>query len=249
VSEDRNFATSYPALAAEWGERNDAGPEKYTPKSNRKVWWICNNPACGREWEATIGSRVAGSGCPGCSIAKRSKVEIWIAFELAQVLPDIDPRANPTVRIGARTYHLDVVLDRELKVAFEYDGRRFHVGQEEKDLKRTRALARAGWKVIHAREHPLEPLNEYSIVVDGQRAWWKPHEVAQAVLRQTRDRCGLALTAEAERYLDATAPTSREEADAFIATKRVPAWTRRRHGTTPATPAEVQGVEGEGDGG
>ncbi len=33
-------------------------------KSNRKLWWRCRR--CGHEWEATVGSRAAGAGCPEC---------------------------------------------------------------------------------------------------------------------------------------------------------------------------------------
>lgn len=38
----------------------------YKPKSNKKVWWKCStNP--GHEWEAAIGNRTKGTGCPMCS--------------------------------------------------------------------------------------------------------------------------------------------------------------------------------------
>ena len=32
--------------------------------SNKKVWWQCKK---GHEWEATVGSRAMGTGCPYCS--------------------------------------------------------------------------------------------------------------------------------------------------------------------------------------
>lgn len=39
-------------------------PEQCTYGSAKKVWWKCDN---GHSWEATIGSRTSGSGCPFCS--------------------------------------------------------------------------------------------------------------------------------------------------------------------------------------
>jgi len=33
-------------------------------KSSRKLWWRCER--CGHEWEATVGARAVGSGCPEC---------------------------------------------------------------------------------------------------------------------------------------------------------------------------------------
>jgi predicted nucleic acid-binding Zn-ribbon protein len=34
-------------------------------RSGRKLWWRCEQ--CGHEWEATVGARSAGSGCPECA--------------------------------------------------------------------------------------------------------------------------------------------------------------------------------------
>jgi rubrerythrin len=34
-------------------------------RSKRKLWWRCSH--CAHQWEATVGSRVAGHGCPACA--------------------------------------------------------------------------------------------------------------------------------------------------------------------------------------
>ena len=39
-------------------------PEDVMPNSIKKAWWKCSH---GHEWEATIGSRNSGNGCPYCS--------------------------------------------------------------------------------------------------------------------------------------------------------------------------------------
>ena len=37
---------------------------------DKKVWWKCSK---GHEWQAAIGSRNRGSGCPECAREKRRK--------------------------------------------------------------------------------------------------------------------------------------------------------------------------------
>ena len=65
-----DLQTVYPLLAAEWNyEKNgESKPSDYLPGSNKKVWWKCND--CGGEWNAVIGSRVRGRGCPYCAGVK-----------------------------------------------------------------------------------------------------------------------------------------------------------------------------------
>lgn len=55
----------YPDVAKEWNyEKNSPlEPSEVTSKSGKKVWWRCER---GHEWEASIGSRSNGCGCPYC---------------------------------------------------------------------------------------------------------------------------------------------------------------------------------------
>ena len=57
-----------PDLASEWyAEKNgELTPDDVTPSSDKKVWWRCQEDPS-HEWEATIGNRHRGSGCPMCS--------------------------------------------------------------------------------------------------------------------------------------------------------------------------------------
>ena len=59
-------------LAKEWHPiRNGMlTPKDVTAGSQKKVWWLC--PECGYEWEAVIGSRNQGRGCPRCYKTKRN---------------------------------------------------------------------------------------------------------------------------------------------------------------------------------
>ena len=62
-----DLLTRNPTLAAEWNyDRNGKlSPIEFTAASKQKVWWKC--PVCDYEWEAIIGSRNAGRGCPACA--------------------------------------------------------------------------------------------------------------------------------------------------------------------------------------
>ena len=54
----------YPEISLEWNyEKNDKTPDQYRPRSNEKVWWICEK---GHEWISSINNRTKGNGCPYC---------------------------------------------------------------------------------------------------------------------------------------------------------------------------------------
>jgi hypothetical protein len=67
-----SLATRYPDIAAEWHrDRNQTRPTEILPSSNKKAWWMCRvDPS--HAWQAVIGSRVAGRGCPYCANRKVS---------------------------------------------------------------------------------------------------------------------------------------------------------------------------------
>ena len=54
-----------PYLKKEWSNKNILNPENISYKSNRKLWWECEN---GHEWEETPANRLTkNTGCPYCS--------------------------------------------------------------------------------------------------------------------------------------------------------------------------------------
>ena len=57
---------SNPTVAEEWNyEKNGTlKPEYFSVNSHKKVWWQCKN---GHEWQAPIGNRNIGRGCPYCA--------------------------------------------------------------------------------------------------------------------------------------------------------------------------------------
>ena len=70
-----DLPTKRPDLMEEWNsDKNDGiDPSDYMPNSRTKVWWICKK--CGFEWEAAIGSRSHGCGCPKCYVASNRKTD------------------------------------------------------------------------------------------------------------------------------------------------------------------------------
>ena len=64
-----DLGTTHPELCLEWNyEKNIAiSPSSVYKASTKKVWW---KGKCGHEWQATVGSRTAGNGCPYCSNVK-----------------------------------------------------------------------------------------------------------------------------------------------------------------------------------
>jgi DNA-directed RNA polymerase subunit RPC12/RpoP len=60
-----SLASRYPKLAKEWHPNKNGSitPLDRSPGSQERVWWLCKN---GHEWEALIGSRSRGTGCPQC---------------------------------------------------------------------------------------------------------------------------------------------------------------------------------------
>lgn len=66
-----DLESQYPFLAKEWHPQlNDLTPKEIKAKSNKAVFWLCNNCKYGKngEWKTSIGSRVRyKTGCPVCS--------------------------------------------------------------------------------------------------------------------------------------------------------------------------------------
>ena len=67
-----DLQTINPTLAKEWHYEKNEGltPVDVLPNSHKKVWWKCSK---GHEWQAAIGNRNKGHGCPECAREKRKK--------------------------------------------------------------------------------------------------------------------------------------------------------------------------------
>lgn len=64
-------------LLSEWNyDKNSVLPSEIAFSSNVKVWWKCTQ---GHEWQALIGNRVHGNGCPECFRTKKIRYNISLA--------------------------------------------------------------------------------------------------------------------------------------------------------------------------
>ena len=86
-----DLQTINPKLAREWHptKNSDLTPRMVTSRSDKKVWWRCDN---GHEWEATIKDRQHGNGCPYCS----GRLPVSGETDLATVFPNIAKQWHPT---------------------------------------------------------------------------------------------------------------------------------------------------------
>ena len=64
--ENNSLLQKYPTVAEQWdyAKNGELTPNMFTPHSNTTVWWICPRK---HSWEASIESRVRGTGCPYCT--------------------------------------------------------------------------------------------------------------------------------------------------------------------------------------
>lgn len=65
VTDTNRLSTNRPELAREWDfVKNELTPRDVTVSSDKTAWWICSDD---HSWQAIIGDRSRGSGCPFCS--------------------------------------------------------------------------------------------------------------------------------------------------------------------------------------
>lgn len=150
-----NLRYNFPHIAAEWHEKNDRSPEKFTPFSNKKVWWKCER---GHEWPAQIANRTySGNGCPKCS-NQSSKNEIRILTELHAAFGEAVSRHK------IEGWEVDIFLPDQ-NVAVEYDGKYWHYGKDAKDREKQNAVEGMGIKLLRVRESPLSAITKHDLII------------------------------------------------------------------------------------
>lgn len=145
-----------PELAAEWHEDNKLTPWHVKPFSGGVVakWRCAANPE--HVWDAAVIDRSAGRLCPHCSTAGTSQIEK--AFRSAAQAIDPDADADRIDR-----WKVDVLVP-SVRLVIEYDGEYWHRDKQDLDLRKTRDLIRAGYKVARIRENDLPNLD-----IEGSR--------------------------------------------------------------------------------
>lgn len=157
-----------PELAEEWHPYKNGSlkPSDVTKSSNKKVWWLGK---CGHEWQAVIGSRFAGCGCPLCHKEfKISYPEKAVFYYLEKFLDCVvEENYKPDWLKGKE---LDIYIP-SLSLGIEYDGKNWHKNVDS-DLEKNRICQDHGVDILRIREKGLPELssgNVYEIIPDSDK--------------------------------------------------------------------------------
>jgi Probable Zinc-ribbon domain len=69
VTPETSLAARFPTVAAGWHptKNRPLTPDSVTAYSNRRCWWVCDDPNCGQAWQARVADLARGRGCPECT--------------------------------------------------------------------------------------------------------------------------------------------------------------------------------------
>ena len=161
VGEDNNLLVKNPDVAEEWDyeKNNPLRPEEFVPGTKTKVWWLCPK---GHSYQASIGNRTKTNptGCPKCT-NQTSQPEVRILSELESIFDDV------RLHYKLENTEIDIYLP-EIKFGIEYDGKYWHKGLDDVDLKKNEFLSDNGIKLIRVRQKPLSKLTPEDILVGYQ---------------------------------------------------------------------------------
>ncbi|MEI8366133.1 MAG: zinc-ribbon domain-containing protein, partial [Parachlamydiaceae bacterium] len=185
LHQDNSLEATNPILVKEWHptKNGDLNPSDVIAGSSRKVWWKCKK---GHEWEAALGSRNSGRGCPRCNPAT-SDMELRVYSELKSIFKNVRHREK------IQGVESDIYLP-ELKFAIEIDGAYWHQDKEKKDIKKTIFFQEQGIFLLRLREGKLKKLSKSDIRYVYGRDDRNPHIIKKLlkVLLSKRDVDGEA---------------------------------------------------------
>lgn len=154
-----------PGLAAEWSNRNPVTAWHVRPTAQTAFTpqWVCAVDV-EHHWEAPLASRSAGSECPECRQAGKSRVELDHLDAAMLVFTKVRSGASLTDPGFAtrKSWTVDILAQHgETKVAIEYDGAYWHAPEPKLivDQRKSQDLLTAGYHVVRLREDDLPSLN------------------------------------------------------------------------------------------
>lgn len=140
-------------LLDEWDyEENELKPSDVTAHCDKIVHWKCYH---GHKWQASIGSRVSGRGCPYCN-TQTSFPEQVIFYYVQQAYVDAINRYK------TENMEFDIFIP-SLNIAIEYDGFAFHQ-DVQRDIMKAKFCKQKGIKLIRVRENGLPNIPECIII-------------------------------------------------------------------------------------
>lgn len=169
LSLERTLAFRYPKLVNEWhpSKNGKLTPDEVSFGNDKKVWWECDK---GHEWQAAVGSRTRGRGCPKCNEGTQTSFpELCIYYYIHSLYPD----AERQYTIPHSRMSIDIFIP-SLNLAIEYDGSYFHQDLT-RDMKKDELLSKhmPENKLIRVREQdcpiytPLEETTELYCLDDN----------------------------------------------------------------------------------
>lgn len=95
-----SLAERNPSVSSEWHPtlNGDATPSDVAFSAKTKAWWKC--PQCDYEWNASVGNRAVGAGCPSCARRGRGRPRVSVPARGAGLTvglgqPDAEPSPTP----------------------------------------------------------------------------------------------------------------------------------------------------------
>ena len=152
--DDNCLETLNPKLAKEWHPTKNGSltPRDVTLGSGKKVWWVCKK---GHEWQAVVGSRNKGAGCPYCK-SKTSLIELRLYTEFKYLFDNVQHRKK------IHSVECDIYLPT-LKVGIEVDGLYWHRNRYGPDSRKTALLQDNDILLIRLREEGLTKVSKHDL--------------------------------------------------------------------------------------
>lgn len=169
ISATYNLVTEFPNIAKQWNyiKNLDLVPMNISPKSQKKVWWVCEyNP--NHVWQDRVANRtILNRGCPICSKNHISFMARVLFYYLKQYFNDCEIEYN---LIGH--YVADIYIPSH-RLVIEYDGCFFHgtEASKQRDVKKDKVLTSAGYQLIRIKES--KTLISDIIINDNQIIYYK----------------------------------------------------------------------------
>lgn len=168
VGKTNNLAYKNPELLKEWDyEKNIITPDKITPGSHKKVWWIC--PDCGYSYYANPNNRVSSkTGCPNCQKSKGEAKVIEVLKKLG--IPFIGQHSfNELIGVGGGKLLFDFFIYPDTFIEFHgqfHDGNGPHYVQQQfvkqsiHDKRKIAYAMKHGYKVIVIWYYEFDQIEE-----------------------------------------------------------------------------------------
>ena len=153
-------------------------PATLRPGSNHICRWRCHR---GHEWETTVASRKAGSGCPQCMRVRRSRLDLQVARAL-EACTGLEAKLDvPLEGRDGRRWFVDIALP-SLGMFIDLDPAKWHQNKS-RDARKSEALS--DYNYWRARPVSLPTVGGQAVVVvgdeDGVDPWIWAESLAPAV--------------------------------------------------------------------